>query len=109
MNARWTIDLYPASWQREFGTRFRSTLDHQDASIGDTFDLIASAARAHLQPDPAWQSTPEPSAGSFPARPATDIRKGTLWSIALWAHISLYVVVSLILIGVNVLATPDNL
>ena len=44
---RWASRLYPARWRNRYASEFDALLDDISPSLGDVFDVIAQALRAH--------------------------------------------------------------
>ncbi len=108
MNASWTLDLFPTRWRARYDRDFRRTLNTHPASIADTVDLVLGAGAAHLRRDNRPSNSSEPDHKPFPARSEFP-REHPLWMVAFWGHLSLFIAVNVVLVIVNLLATPDNL
>jgi hypothetical protein len=107
MNASWTLDLFPARWRARYDRDFRRTLNTHPASIADTVDLVLGAGAAHLRQDRGPREAgrdhkPFPGRSEFP-------REHPLWMVALWSHLSLFIAVNMVLVIINLLATPGTI
>lgn len=111
MKATWLLHLYPTPWRRRYEPEFRALLEAQPVSIVDALDIAFGALDAHLRPQDAQLGTATPGAGS-PALPDPEriaaARRRLRWLKLFYAHAALFVVVNLVLLGINLLTTPSE-
>lgn len=108
MKATWMLRLFPRAWRARYEEEFRALLEAQPASAGDLLDILMAAGDAQLryrQLPPATQPV-----GGYSTPAEIDRRRAerrVRWLTALYANAILFIVTSLVLLGINALTTPD--
>jgi hypothetical protein len=108
MNNSWVLKLYPEHWRARYEPEFRALLEDAPMSIMDVFDIAFGAIDAHLRPQQGLVTaggSPPPS----PPDPDDAIRRRVRqikWHVM---HLILVAVLSVLLVGINLLTTPGFL
>jgi hypothetical protein len=111
MNNSWVLKLYPEHWRARYEPEFRALLEDAPMSVMDIFDIAFGAIDAHLRPQQALGSAG--SGGAPPLMDAPDpddaIRRRVRQIKYHVMHLIAVAVLSVLLVGINLLTTPGFL
>jgi hypothetical protein len=102
MNATWLLNLYPRTWRDRYEPEFRALLEERSPTAPEMLDILLGAVDAQLRPE---LHAPDVRLYVPPERPE---RSAGIRAFFL-AHLALYLLVSMVLIGINLLVTSHAL
>ncbi|MEZ4520810.1 MAG: 2TM domain-containing protein [Thermomicrobiales bacterium] len=110
MKQFWILRLFPRAWRERYEEEFQALLEDYDPSTGDTLDILKAAGDAQLRYRQLPEGLPAVAGGESVSPVAyRRARARVRWLASLYANAVLFVIVNLMLLGINLLTTPDTL
>lgn len=110
MKQFWVLKLFPQAWRERYEDEFQALLEEYDPSTGATLDILKAAGDAQLRYRQLPEDVPAIAGGQAVSSLAyRRARTRVRWLASLYANAVLFCIVILLLLGINLLTTPETL
>jgi 2TM domain len=110
MKQFWVLRLFPQAWRERYEDEFQALLEEYDPSTGDTLDILKAAGDAQLRYRQLPAEIPAVAGGQAVSSMAyRRARTRVRWLASLYVNVALFIIISLLLLAINLLTTPDTL
>lgn len=106
----WVLRLFPRAWRDRYEDEFRALLEDYPSTTGHLVDLLMAASDAQLRYRQLPDGMPAIAGGSgVSSLSYRQAQTRVRWLASLYADVLLFVLVNLLLLGINLLTTPETL